>query len=670
MIAVTATGVLLAVRRRSQFVAILGLAGGFLTPILLATGENRAPSLFTYLALLDAGLLLASAFRGWWLTAALAGPATFAIYLGWSERFGTSDQVPVALAGAAAFATLFLVTAGIRKVGTPVAAAAFAGACLAPLAALPFFQSFHVDLYDDVLSVPLWVSHPALPAIFLFLVGAGLQVVARLRRWPPAAVAGVLCCFPALVFFGSEWGRVDSHVFAPWIVAAVFGLSVAFWLPSLLWPTRPSEKEAWMGLPLLVEAPVAVGTIGVAAIAICGNTGDVALGLAVLGVVTGLGWATAYRPGPDWSVLVGLGFVAMGFLALSHADDPTTLLSGGLGLVLVFLVLPFLAQLWRRDEATLPEGGFIPWLASALAGPLLFVPLHGAWKSALGTEEIGLLPLILGAATLAAAAVLRERVARMPERSRQSLVAYVAVALLFVCAAIPVQLENEWLTVGWALEGAALAWLSLRMRHAGIVLLSMSLFVLVTIRLVFNWEVLAYHPVHGHHLLNWTLYGYGIPALSLFAGAFWRRQAEGDVGDPMARSSWAWFRYLPRGLVLAAVAVLFVLVNLEVSELFADGGTLELSNGTFAGAMTRSIAWGCFGLVLLAVGWSGSRRWLRGLALGFLLLAALKVFLSDLWQLSGIIRVGSLFGVAVVLILAGVAFQRLVLRAQGEGGNS
>ena len=34
-----------------------------------------------------------------------------------------------------------------------------------------------------------------------------------------------------------------------------------------------------------------------------------------------------------------------------------------------------------------------------------------------------------------------------------------ASALAFVTVAIPLQLEHQWITIGWALEGAALAWL-------------------------------------------------------------------------------------------------------------------------------------------------------------------------------------------------------------------
>ena len=53
---VTALAVLLSIRRESLFIAVLGLLGGFATPALLSTGDNRPVPLFAYLLLLNVGL--------------------------------------------------------------------------------------------------------------------------------------------------------------------------------------------------------------------------------------------------------------------------------------------------------------------------------------------------------------------------------------------------------------------------------------------------------------------------------------------------------------------------------------------------------------------------------------------------------------------------------------
>src|SRR6266702_7332585 len=54
---ITATAFLLAVQMNAHVVAILGMAGGFLTPVLLSTGQDNPLGLFEYIALLEIALL-------------------------------------------------------------------------------------------------------------------------------------------------------------------------------------------------------------------------------------------------------------------------------------------------------------------------------------------------------------------------------------------------------------------------------------------------------------------------------------------------------------------------------------------------------------------------------------------------------------------------------------
>src|SRR5207247_1006291 len=74
MVLITATAFTLAVRLEAMVVAILGMAGGFLTPVLLSTGEDHPVGLFTYIALLAAGLIAVALARRWHFVIALAAP--------------------------------------------------------------------------------------------------------------------------------------------------------------------------------------------------------------------------------------------------------------------------------------------------------------------------------------------------------------------------------------------------------------------------------------------------------------------------------------------------------------------------------------------------------------------------------------------------------------------
>ena len=65
MLVVTAVAVALSIRRDSMFIALLGLMGGFATPALLSSGENRPVGLFSYLLLLNAGLAWVAYRKRW-----------------------------------------------------------------------------------------------------------------------------------------------------------------------------------------------------------------------------------------------------------------------------------------------------------------------------------------------------------------------------------------------------------------------------------------------------------------------------------------------------------------------------------------------------------------------------------------------------------------------------
>src|SRR4030095_3745465 len=95
--AVTALAVLLSIRRESLFIAVLGLLGGFATPALLSTGENRPIPLFAYLLLLNVGLAWVVATRSWpvltWLTLIL----TTVYQWGWVLKFLDRSSVSLAM---------------------------------------------------------------------------------------------------------------------------------------------------------------------------------------------------------------------------------------------------------------------------------------------------------------------------------------------------------------------------------------------------------------------------------------------------------------------------------------------------------------------------------------------------------------------------------------------
>jgi uncharacterized membrane protein len=103
----------------SQLIAGFGAIGAFLTPVLLSTRENRALSLFTYIALLDVGILCLVRYRPWARIAIGAFAGTMLLLSSWHAQHYSADQFQLAFVAAASFFALFLVLPILcRGIGT------------------------------------------------------------------------------------------------------------------------------------------------------------------------------------------------------------------------------------------------------------------------------------------------------------------------------------------------------------------------------------------------------------------------------------------------------------------------------------------------------------------------------------------------------------------------
>lgn len=116
MIVVTATAVLLAVRFDALAIAMLALVGGFLTPILLSTGQDNQIALFTYIALLDAGVLTLAYFKGWRSLNYISFAATLMMLSGWLAMHFASPKLWRTLFFLTLFFLLFSLLAMVHNV--------------------------------------------------------------------------------------------------------------------------------------------------------------------------------------------------------------------------------------------------------------------------------------------------------------------------------------------------------------------------------------------------------------------------------------------------------------------------------------------------------------------------------------------------------------------------
>ncbi|MBN1532352.1 MAG: DUF2339 domain-containing protein [Spirochaetes bacterium] len=92
MVLITALACALAIVYDTKWLAVLGLIGGFLTPVLLSTGVDNQPVLMGYMALLNAGILAVAFRREWPLLTVLGFIATFSLYSGWYAKFYAAEK--------------------------------------------------------------------------------------------------------------------------------------------------------------------------------------------------------------------------------------------------------------------------------------------------------------------------------------------------------------------------------------------------------------------------------------------------------------------------------------------------------------------------------------------------------------------------------------------------
>jgi uncharacterized membrane protein len=341
-----------------------------------------------------------------------------------------------------------------------------------------------------------------------------------------------------------------------------------------------------------------------------------------------LQWYSAAGAGDQWQELLGLSFA----------------------LYAIFVAYPFALGARARSERD-------PYLAAVLASAMFFFSARNAFLAGGFGSAIGIVPVVAGGVL---ALLLREllRIEASGERDTGRLALVSGAALAFVTIAIPLQLRQHWVTIGWALEGAALAWLYRRIPHRGLLYFGNALLAIVFVRLALNPEILLYEPRGAPRIFNWYLYTYLICAVACFLAAWWLWKTSDQIVGTL-RSS----RVLPA----AGVILLFLLLNIEIADYYATGPTITFRFGaTVSQDLTYTIGWLVFGILLLVAGVYLKNRHARMTAVSLIAVTTLKCFVYDLRSLRGLYLVASLTGLALSLVLVTLVLQKFVLSKPKE----
>ena len=180
MTLITAVAFLLSVRLNAIIVAVLGIAGGFLTPILLSTNQDNPLGLFGYIALLDIGLLALAQRQRWNALPILGAIGTALMQFAWvgaffvPEKYFAGNKVLIFMAVFVGFQALFLAAAAWAKRTGKVNTTLFA--CAIGLAAVAMLSAFYLLGFQAV------AHRPALLFTYLFVIDLGFLALTLIGK--------------------------------------------------------------------------------------------------------------------------------------------------------------------------------------------------------------------------------------------------------------------------------------------------------------------------------------------------------------------------------------------------------------------------------------------------------------------------------------------------------
>jgi uncharacterized membrane protein len=649
-------------------VAVLGLVGGFLTPLLIPSDQPSAWALFLYLGALVIALVTLIRFMGWlemlWY---VLGGIAFWVLVWLQGQWTAGDIAAVGLflfVTAATFCAAFWdmpAKATVAGQTPPWPPLDLPMTLLASLAVVfvGALAAFDLDRYGMgtivvlaaltglQLIVAMWS-----PRLASLGVTAALLVIATFYGWPSLAVVENLN--PPIV--AGPPSAVDVFLWAIGGFGAIFGV-LGF---AQIWRGERPLLWAWLS----AAVPLALFALGYARVLNFANDASwaaaaVALASAALVAVER---CFKYRDRP-------------GLIEAAGAYSTAVIAALGLALVMLLeeawltvalsLLLPALA--WTDRQLNIPAHRKIALVVAAivLVRLVLNPDILSYEADAFGRASWVLYGYGIPALACAAAAWLFAQTQR-----DQTVTILEAAALLFATLTAFFEIRalatGSIATTGYSLFEASLHTLTwgaaaygleradARSRNVVIAAGWKVLLALAALNVVFV-HLLAQNPLATGErvgvllVVNLLFLAYAAPAALAFVFALRFREREAWQ-QPLSGQNSAW---------IACLVLVFVWVSLETRRFF-QGSVLSGGVASDAEIYAYSVVWLGYAGALLALAIHQGSQALRWASLLVLALTVAKVFLSDMSALTGLWRVASFFGLGLTLVGIGFLYQRYV----------
>ena len=437
-------------------------------------------------------------------------------------------------------------------------------------------------------------DHPWILFGYVFLLNLGGLALARRRAWKALEPIAAGATFLLYAAWFSRWfgdgNRMVATVFAFafyaqfsfavfWTVCAVFQLGASIALGAI-W--REQCAFAWWNLS------IAAGGLGSA-------------------------YIRDWKSAPIWAlVCYGLPFGIWCSPAASFAA------------ISVAFLLFFAWELWRaQDRAGL---GLVAANAAVYyaASYSLLNPAYHAY--------MGLLAAAVGAVHLLLARNFAPR--------SNARVLSLGIALAFATLAIPIQFVGFRVTIAWALEGSAIAWLSSRFRSDWLRAGSWAVFALALARL-FALDVWTYARSSDYSIvLNTRFLTCAVSTAALWLAArFFARRVDAAVA------------------YIAGHVVLLFGLSLEIGGWVSRNIVAEDQSSVQIIAISVMLT--LYAVVLVLVGLQTRAAIHRMLGLALVIFVVAKLYLVDVWVLGRLFRITAFLALGVLLLILSYLYSRL-----------
>jgi uncharacterized membrane protein len=663
MVGVTALAMLLALRHGMP-IAIMGLVGGFITPLLVDSDSPNTPLLLTYLYLLFTALLWVIRRQRWWILALLLAP----FVLLWAVLV-----LLTAPASEAAFIALFLLAIGATLVtathGTSESGARHAFG-LTTAAIIKGLSGLVVCVGAILIGVATakggfsWLDRGLLLTLTAGGIGLAWLDYTRYRYAPWLTLVVSLCTL-------ASWSNASQLEVG--LTLALFAGLHAFAATVLLW--RSAQPLFWSLL-----ATISATLFYLLAYARMGWQfdritlwpyiepkfwGGLALVLACVAVsqaarIYKLSWASEELRQKLLAAFAATasGFIALGltieldkeFLTVALAAEVAALawlrlqlnvtalrwLAGAAALCFALLLLPQLLLLFQLSAYSLFEARLyvqdnlplVRWPLFQLGVPAALLIAASLW---LRRQQDGKLVRLLEVGNIALIGIMGYYLMRHAFHPGEN--------VLFAKKAGFI--ERGAFTNALLVFGLICLWLAQRYNRSAVAMAGLVVILAGCFRLVW-FDLLINNPrgdsnqlVGSVFLLNGLALTYLLPLLWLY----YARKLAAPMGGVR----------LQQGLLGLMVLLGFVFANFTVRYAF-HGQALAVGPTSNGELYTYSALWLLLALALLVQGTRRASKPIRVVALLLMLATIGKVFLIDAGELTGLWRVFSFLGLGVCLI--------------------